>query len=208
MPNGHTLELSTIPTRHPKIGQGLLHMYGPSAIVRLSRDPSSLPSGIMSRVVVVDWVPRPPDGAPTVIQRSVGWFGLLDSWREVCDVLHRTINEQELTEKAAIGVMAVLISDLEGGQLETVLPIGSGGDYHVVVRRLHKPAQVECSGIREDGDGADSRNRLNKRWGQVLTKDKRGFVSVTTFSYPPGAVVHSYLHFVAKRRHRRKRARR
>jgi hypothetical protein len=101
--------------------------------------------------------------------------------------------------------MALLIHDLEGGVLQEVLQIGSGGDYFVLVKRAKKPIQVEVSGIREDLHGGPSRSRLREKTTQVLTHSKVGYASVTTFSHPAGAIVHSYLHYV--RRQRKKKGR-
>ncbi len=47
-------------------------------------------------------------------------------------------------------------------------------------------------------DFAASANNLWKRGKALLSKSRMGFASVTTFSHPPGAIVHSYLHDVRK----------
>jgi hypothetical protein len=110
------------------------------------------------------------------------------------------VSEHDLTEFAAIGVMALLIHDLEGGVLQNVLPIGSGGDYLVIPREAESPIQVEVSGIQVDLNGADSRSRLSRKSTQVLSHSTVGYASVTTFSHPTGPIVHSYLHYVSRPR--------
>jgi hypothetical protein len=98
----------------------------------------------------------------------------------------------------------LLIHDLEEGVLQTVLPIGSGGDYLVRVSGKASFIQLEASGVRVDETGSASASRLQQRTEQVLTHARTGFVSVTTFSHGPGAVVHSYQHFVRRGRQRKK----
>jgi hypothetical protein len=104
-----------------------------------------------------------------------------------------------LTEEAAVGIAALLIHDLEGGILQSVLQIGSGGDYRLQVREASVPIQLEVSGVRMDETGSESVSRLGKKTNQVLGDARVGFVSVTTFHHGPRAVVHSYLHFVRKK---------
>lgn len=198
MPNGHVLELSSLPTRHPLIGEALLHAFGPPAIFRLSIDPTPQPAGTMAREVEIDWLKRPGSSAAGRVQRDIGWNGL-DHLGNVCTQLPITVNAQNLTEQAAVGIIALLIHDLEGGVLQSVLPIGSGGDYLVFTRGARKAVQVEASGVREDATGSASRARLAQKSEQVLTRSKAGYASVTTFSYSAALVVHSYLHYVCRR---------
>jgi hypothetical protein len=119
---------------------------------------------------------------------------------KVCEQLPRTKNRNDLTEDAAIALAALLIHDLENGTIETVLQIGSGGDYLVQVPQESSPIQIEISGVIEDESGRDSRSRLSQKSEQVLTRARVGFVSVTTFSLSPQKIVHSYLHFTKARR--------
>src|SRR5207247_8445523 len=88
------------------------------------------------------------------------------------------------------------INDLEEGVLETVLPIGSGGDYFVRLKQVSHPIQIEMSGLRQDEAGSASRSRLREKTSQVLTHARVGFVAVTTFCHGAEAAVHSYLHYV------------
>jgi hypothetical protein len=204
MPNGHVLELSSLRERHPPIGTALLHAFAPAAIIRLSIDPTPQPSGTMSRRAEVDWITRPGTNPAVQVHRDIGWNGLKDLLGRLCVQLPFTVNAQTLTEQAAIGVMALLINDLEGAVLQTVLPIGSGGDYFVLPPRGRKPIQMEVSGIREDSTGTASRARLAQKAEQVLTHSQAGFASVTTFSHKAGPIAHSYLHYVSSRRRKKK----
>jgi hypothetical protein len=110
-----------------------------------------------------------------------------------------------LTEQAAVAVMALLVHDLEGGIIQRVLQIGSGGDYLVLTRRARKPDQVEVSGVQEDTDGSAAKRRLGEKTDQVLTHCKVGFASVTTFAHSQPPTAHSYLHFVRRTRKKRRR---
>jgi len=209
MPNGHVLELVSLPVCQPRVGAALLRAHAIAAIIRLRLDPTQLPTGTMSREVTVDWVQKQGNSAPVQVQRGIGWAGIPDADR-ACSQYRITLNDHDLTEQAAIAVMALLIHDLEGGVLQRVLPIGSGGDYLVVTRGAKKADQVEVSGIRDDATGYQSRTRLNQKTAQVLTKSRAGFASVTTFAHSKGSIVHGYLYFVrrgSKKRRKRKRRR-
>jgi hypothetical protein len=146
MANGVVLELSTLPARHPPMGEALLQMYAPQAMVRLCIDPTPQPAGTMSREIEVDWLRHPGKEAATHQQRAVGWTGLEHHLNTLCVQLLVTVNDRTLTEQAAVGVLALLISDLEGAVLQTVLQIGSGGDY--LIRRK---GQVPSSRLRSAG---------------------------------------------------------
>jgi hypothetical protein len=154
----------------------------------------------MKREVVVDWITRPGTSPVVGVNREVGWSGLPASTDLLCVQLPRTVNAHTLTEQAAVGVMALLIHALEGGVLQDVLPIGSGGDYFVISREANRPIQVEVSGIREDLNGAAARSRLSQKSAQVLSHSTVGYASVTTFAHPTGPIVHSYLHYVSRPR--------
>lgn len=204
MPNGHILQLASLPVRQPKIGMALLRAHAIAAVIRLSRDPTRCPDATMSRAVAVEWIRKPGNDPASTVQREIGWDGVPDL-TNCCATFQLTWNEQDLTELAAIAVVALLIEDLEGGVLERVLPVGSGGDYLVLTRRARKLDQVEISGVREDANGRATRKRLLEKADQVLTHSKVGFASVTAFSHPPGANVRSCLHFVRRRRKRKRR---
>jgi hypothetical protein len=195
MPNGNLLELSSLVTRHSAIGDALLRQYAAPVIVRLCIDPTRQPSGTMRRGVEIDWRKRPGKEAPTQVRREISWAGIQDL-EQVCEQLPYTKNAHDLTEEAAVGVAALLINDLEEAVLQSVLPIGSGGDYLVRVQELSSPIQLEVSGLRDDQAESASRARLREKTGQVLKHARVGFVSVTTFSHGAKGAVHSYLHYV------------
>src|SRR5206468_3304386 len=107
---------------------------------------------------------------------------------EISDIL----NEQRITEDAAIGVMLLLIHELEGAVLTDVLQIGAGGDYPVRHSGHPEPIQVEVSGIKI-GSASQASSRFGTKRGQIRGP---GFVSVTTFQHGRTGAAHSYLHFV------------
>lgn len=158
----------------------------------------------MSRVVTVDWLAR-TGRTPIQEHREIGWNSLANYGGDAAIQWRWTVPSQDITEQAAIAVMALLIHDLAQGEILQVLEIGSGGDYLVLVRGLKRPLQAESSGIRIDANGAESRKRLAKKKGQVLQKCRTGFAGVTTFSHSQGNIVHSYLHYVYKQPRKRKR---
>ncbi len=200
MPNGRVLELSSLPARHPPIGHALLQAYAPAAIVRLRIDPTPQPPDTMVRSVDVDWITRPGTNPAVSERRDIGWNGLEGFLAAACIQLPITVNAHTLTEQAAIAVMALLISDLEGGVVQSVFQIGSGADYLILPRRSSNPIQVEVSGIRYDASGNASRARLAQKSAQVLTNSEVGYASVTTFSHSASVIVHSYLHYVRRQR--------
>lgn len=192
MSTGPTLELRDLPFIHSKVS--LLHHCGPSAIIRLSQDPTELPSGTMAREVLVDWLSRPGAGDPRQSVENIGWSGVPQSILDACETWTVTRNEQAITEEAAIGVMALLVHHLESAEILRVLQIGSGGDYLLAMNG--QTVQIESSGIREDDQGYDTNARLKKKANQVLTKCPAGFASVVAFSHPPNRSVCCRLHFV------------
>jgi hypothetical protein len=133
-----------------------------------------------------------------VVRCRIGWSNLDRDRDLVCARIHYAKNEHELTAEAAVAVAALLIHHLQGAVVETVLQIGSGGDYLVRLAQEVKPIQMEVSGILEDETGSLSRTRLTKKREQVLTNERVGFASVTAFSHGPERVVHSHLHFTKR----------
>ena len=186
MPNGPPLELDTLPGRHPLVGAALLHSFAPPVIVRLCLDPTPQPLGTMERKVEVDWLRRAGNVAATKGHRDIRWNGLQHVLSLICPQLLVTVNDRTLTEQAAVGVMALLVHELEGAELQSVLQIGSGGDYLVRVPGANSYIQVEVSGIRLDAGGNLSTTRLRQKSAQVLTHTRVGFASVTTYSHLAG----------------------
>jgi hypothetical protein len=203
MPDEHILELTALRAIHPRCA--FYESCGTQAHIRLSLDPTPLPAGTIKRPVHVNWVKRPGNRAAVDELREIGWKGLPSDATDLAIRMNRTKNAQVITEWAAIGVFALLIHDLEGAEIQQVLAIGSGGDYLVLSPGRKRSVQAEIRGIRIDATGSTSRSKLGEKKVQVLTKSRVGFASVTTFSHPPGAIVHSYLHYVRKPTRKRSR---
>lgn len=205
MPDGSVLELNSLPDRHPRVA--LLEAVATSTIVRLSLDPTALPDGTMSRAVSVDWMARPGGGPVVAVARQIGWGGVPAHVADACVLWPLTKNANDITEEAAIGVMALLLHDLERAEIRSVLQIGSGGDFVVAIDG-QPPTQAECSGVREDPTGSLSADRLRRKCEQVLTKSSAGFAAITAFRHGPGHGVHSHLRFVTAPRPRTRKPRR
>jgi hypothetical protein len=189
-----TIQVRSLETRHPETGSLLLREFGAPLILRLGTDPVSLPSGVVERTVAVDRMSPQAPGRCWQESRVIGWDGLSDHDAAYCERLRRTVNEQDLTERAAIGVMFLLVHELEEAVHRDVVQIGGGGDYLIYLPQAARAVQVEVSGIRV-GRAADAANRLRQKCAQVR---KPGFASVTTFGYDGGNDAHSYLHYVAR----------
>jgi hypothetical protein len=194
------LELATLPQRHPVIGDALLREFGAKAVLRLSMEPVLLPKDDRQREIALDRKSPATRGQRIEEVCQIGWRELPNLSADYCARVARTVNAERITEDAAIGVMALLIHELEGVTVTGVLPIGSGGDYLVESQRKGGDMiQVEVSGIlRDEATGHRAAARLGQKCKQVLTRAPCGYASVTTFQRPPGAAVHSYLHFVEK----------
>jgi hypothetical protein len=187
---GPTIEVASIDGRHNV--PGLLKEFGTKIILRLGVDPVRVSSGVLKRSVVVDRISPASRETRRVEIREIGW-GELPDHVDDCEQLRTfRLNEQDITEKAAIGIMVLLIHELEGAVLRKVLQIGEGGDYLVKLAGYSDHIQVEVSGIRIGTVGVASARVVQKR-GQVRGA---GFVSVTTFQHGQGGAAHSYLHFV------------
>ena len=199
--------LSTLPTRHP-IGDVLLNRFGASVVLRLGIDPTRQPSGIVQRDITVERNTPATRGRRVRVARTIGWGGLPFLSEEYCRRLSRTANQNDRTEEAAIGVMALLIHDLEGLAIERVGEIGSGCDYFVRPASRRRLIPVEVSGVYAETAGGQANTRLRAKREQVLSVNKAGYLSVTTFRHSEGGVVHSYLHYVTTSARHRTRKRR
>jgi hypothetical protein len=193
---GPVLELATLPQRHP-IGEALLKLFGAQVVIRLSRDPVYHADAVKREVVVERNSPA-VGGQPQGEVREMGWSNLPQLSETYLAQVRITKNANDITEDAAIGVMALLVHELEQVTIREVLPLGSGGDYLIAVAKQKRPLQVEVSGIRADKTGVGARARLSEKCRQVLTKSPAGFASVSTFCWKDGRHVHSYLHYVEK----------
>jgi hypothetical protein len=191
---GPTIEVASIDERHHQ--PGLLKEFGTKIILRLGIEPVCLPPGVFKRMVVVDRISPASEEARWEELREIGWANLNEPIAD-CKGVRLRLNEHDITEQAAIGVMLLLIHELERAVLTTVLQVGAGGDYLVKLSGRLKPVQVEVSGIKI-GSGGTAATRLGKKREQVRGP---GFVSVTAFQHGETVEAHSYLHFLTPGSH-------
>jgi hypothetical protein len=193
------LELATLPTRHSDFGQEVLKRFGTAAVLRLSLDPVLVPPLQKQRAITVDWVSRDKPDVRVEEVREVGWSDLVDATEADCIRLRSVYNEEQITECAAIAVMALLIHELERLTVKGALEIGSGADYLGTMEGKGGDLPIEVSGIRADTTGRQSSGRLGRKCQQLLKKNAAGFVSLTTFRRLKAGILHSYLHYVERR---------
>ncbi len=73
----------------------------------------------MKRTVTVNRVGAGTERIRREERREIGWTGLTDRLAQ-CEEISRTLNQHDITEHAAIGVMLLLIHELEGAVLTEV----------------------------------------------------------------------------------------
>jgi hypothetical protein len=186
---GPVIELATIDERHRQ--PGLLKEFGTKVILRLGVNPVLVVPGTLKRAITVDRI-SPGSGKSRWDEiREIGWADL-PADLEDCEWVRGRLDENTITEQAAIGVMLLLINELEGGVSTTVLQVGSGGDYLIRLEGRPDPVQVEVRGIKS-GSAGQASSRLGEKCGQIRGA---GFASVTTFQHGKDGAAHSYLHFV------------
>ncbi len=190
------LEIDTLPQRHPNLGVPFRDLVASRVVIRLSIDPVRISSATRQRGIAVDRVSPKTKFMQVSQQCEIGWNRLPNVSEEYCEQLKLSINAERITEDAAIGIDPLLIHELEGCTISSVLQIGSGGDYLIFKTGGGVGTQVEVSGIREDPNGSKGPVRLREKCQQVLQKTTCGFASVTTFSRLEAATPHSYLHYV------------
>lgn len=197
MANEIRLELSSMPTRHPKCGRVLLRTYGEAAVVRLSLDPVRMAAGTEEREVVFGHAAL--GSVPTAEhRRTVSWVGLFDP--SILEELLVTMPEDTLSEFGAVALAALAVSEFENAEIVQVLPKGSGGDYHLAVRWRPTLIQLEVSGVRRDDSptGANTTARVNEKCEQVLRRTREGFVSVSAFDHRPSSGPYTILGYVTR----------
>jgi hypothetical protein len=195
MPDVPVLQITSLPAIHP-YGRGLLDRFGLPMAYRLGTLPTRVEGGKAERSVRVDWLASPGEGPAVEVDRVIGWRDIPDV-DLVCSQLRHVVNANHLTEFAACGVMCLLLHNLEGDGILDLLEIGEGADYLTFRDRTGNTA-VEVSGIYEVEYASQSRSRLVSKREQLLAAFSAGYVSVSTFSHPPGGCVHSYLHFAVR----------
>jgi hypothetical protein len=189
MSNGRIIQLESIHALHPKLG---LRDYLQATVVRLSVHPVKLDEGIRTRTVQVDHRRMEADW-------DVRWHETSDDYSPAqLTLFSNGVNEGDITERAAVGMMATLVSALEGMEIRGVSQIGTGGDYVLQLPGATENVLVECSGVLQDPSGSETRRRLKDNGEQVLQRSKSGFASVTTFAYGAERIVRSSLHFFEK----------
>ena len=164
---GPVIEVATIDERHQR--SVLLRLFGTQIILRLGVDPVRLPPGSLKRAITVDRISPGSEETRWEEIREIGWSGLTDH-SDQCEEIARTLNQHDITEYAAIGVMFLLIHELEGAVLTGVLPVGSGGDYLVALSDRPEPVQVEVSGIKS-GSARQALSRLGRNATRFAGRD-------------------------------------
>jgi hypothetical protein len=195
MANENALPFELFLQHSSEVSRSLRYWAAPPLLYRLTIDPRRREEDVFRCDVDVCWVPRPGGTARQQLQLVCDWsgaegLGIADAG--VCV----GIPVREITEKAAIGMMALLLPRMEGFAVESVLEVGTGADYEVMGRCPDDGCRIEVSGVQEARYPSDSSIRLTQKTEQLLGMNPRGFVSVTTFSYPPDGRLHSYLFFV------------
>jgi hypothetical protein len=199
----HALELASLPDRHAQAGPRLRDRHGPEAVYRLTQ--GNVRPDNEEETIRVSWLSRiAPVGAEAVeTTRRISWRGLFptpDELERQLRSVRTSVNAHDITESAAIAVMALLLDELENAALECVESIGSGADYVVRVPDELAPIGVEVSGLVAAEYPSVSEALLRRKREQLLNTQESGYVSVTVFSHPRNAerVVQSYLHFVRR----------
>lgn len=180
---------------HLNQSEAILHWFAPPLLYRLTIDPQQRDDSLTSCEIKVSHIGRPGNDLQRERNLNCDWSSWVEMKimpPEICSA----INPDEITEKAAIGMMALLITSLEGLAIMNVMPIGSGADYKVKALVGRENFSTEVSGIREADFRSVSTGRLKDKVIQLLKENSCGFVSVTTFLHPDG--LHSFLHFVVR----------
>ncbi len=102
-----------------------------------------------------------------------------------------TVGERELTGRAAAVAAALLLYDLAGLSFRRVATFGDRGDYWLE----SDAGMIEISGIRR-GTPSDVAARVEQKVAQLFGNPtlEFGYVSVTMFDDPAGAVVGTLCH--------------
>jgi hypothetical protein len=185
-----------------------LDNFGPSTIFRLGVDPIDLGAGVTERIITVDWRGRSAGGQSTLRTYRVAWNDLPQYNPDYLRRLRLCRNEHDRTETAALGIMALLIHEIDKLSLRTVVEIGSGTDYEAARGETDPGVQVEVRGIREAETLRIPRMRLKEKTAQALGKNPEALVSVTTFRYGAEGPAHSFLHHVRRPARTQKRKKR
>lgn len=195
MANGNDLSFALF-RQHSDLCERLLYWFAPPLLYRLTISPNDRNDEISSCEIRVSHIRRPGTEAEQLSIVNCDWslWESLDiRTPEVCE---DAIENEEITEKAAIGLMALLIARLENITIERVTRRGTGADYLVRAIVDGTILPVEVSGIEIARYPSEARSRVDQKRNRLLGHNSDGFVSVTAFSHPPNRREFSYLHFV------------
>jgi tetratricopeptide (TPR) repeat protein len=190
------IEVGSLREKHPRFADLLLSRHAPPLLYRLGIDPEPPPPVGEQRNVLVSFIRCPGDAAACEVRCVVGWGSTNEEIKRTATTIGYTLPEQDANEDAAIGLMALLVSDLAGGVLHSVLSIGTSADYLIELASDGVLLPMEVSGIGTARSPGESVDRLRRKTRQLLTGHEAGYVSVSTFKHPSFDAVHSYLHYV------------
>jgi hypothetical protein len=164
-----------------------------------------LSAGVAEQTITVEWRPSPTKDHTNRLSYRIAWDDLPQYNQDYLRRLKLCLNEQQITEKAALGIMALLIHEIEKLSIRTVLPIGGGTDYEVACGATGPGVPVEVRGIREAETLRIPRGRLDEKIAQALEKNSEAIISVTTFHVGTEGCAHSFLHRVRRQPRSRRR---
>src|SRR5436305_744816 len=113
MPEAETLEIARLAELHPDLA--LFEECAAKLVFRLSINPTGLDPGQRRREIRIEHRPRNSSDTATDLTRVVAWTELDQAALDRCKKCEYTVGEDNLTEWAAIGLMGLLIHNLEGG---------------------------------------------------------------------------------------------
>src|SRR5579872_1469712 len=128
MADGTVLELLSLAERHLQLA--FYRMYGFQTAIRLSLDPIRSSPDVARRTVSVDYLGTGTT-EPVALTREISWAETYS--QDDCERGLKTGAERDITEKAALVVMALLIHDIADIQIQDVMRLGTGPDYSAEV---------------------------------------------------------------------------
>jgi hypothetical protein len=190
--NPPQIDLMTLDAKHPKLT--LFADYGPRAIYRLSQ---SLSNGD-ARTRSMELSLKPKDESIQSHYPTLSWEALPTEFMKRVRACPRNFNEGDITEGAAIVVVAGLVAEYLKAEVTSVLKIGTGSDYEMKFEDAK--FNLECSGLNNPGTKYRHTERLKDKTDQLLcTIVDFGFVGVVTFGHHNEHGLHAFLHFVSKK---------
>lgn len=166
-----------------------------SAAVRIGRDPLLAPAGALTREACIRWRMR-GSTAEELREAILGWSGPEVVGHPKFAIWQFDVPDNVLTEDAAIVVSAIVIHELEGAIVTSVLQTGTGSDYHIQLRG-GTASVLEVSGIKNDDTGHRSLARVRAKAEQLLARSEEGYVGVVSFRNPTDVKVTIFLYHVS-----------